>query len=228
MSTRQIIDVMSRFNRETEINRMDDLFGHVMASDQELAHTLVDHYGQLVVGSPRPIEAQSDNMARLHRYMRAAHDLSYPEKALIWAVFVEFKRNNFTDSGTVRSLLESTRDLAPDDYAEFWYNLLVYTDSKNWLLAEDQQGRELEKLMAALQRTYPEITQVMENNIASNEYLQSRLANLRERTPLSQVQPLEQQAAPMAAPTPEPPAATASEAPTEIAEAPNGENTLRQ
>jgi hypothetical protein len=160
--------------------------------------------------------------------MQAAHDLSYPEKALIWAVFVEFKRNNFTDSATVRSLLESTRDLADDDRAEFWYNLLVYTDSTNWLLAPDQQGRELEKLMAALQRTYPEITRVMENNIASNEYLQSRLANLRDRAPSSRPQPREQQAAPMAAPMPESPTATASETPREIAEAPRGENSLRQ
>jgi hypothetical protein len=159
--------------------------------------------------------------------MQAAHDLSYPEKALIWAVFVEFKRNNFADSSTVRSLLESTRDLANDDRAEFWYNLLVYTDSTNWLLAPDQQGRELEKLMAALQRTYPEITQAMEYNLASNEYLQARLANLRERTPAKQQQ-LQQQAAPMAAPPSEPPTATASETPPATAEAPSGENTLRQ
>jgi hypothetical protein len=227
MSTRQIIDVMSRFNRETEINRMDDLFGDVMASDQELAHTLVDHYGQLVVGSPRPVEAQADNMARLQRYMQAARDLSYPEKALVWAVFVEFKRNNFTDNSTVRSLLESSDDLQPDDRAEFWYNLLVYTDRHNWMLAPDQQGKELERLMAALQRTYPEITRVMEDNIVSNDYLQARLANLRDRSPASRPQPLEQQA-PMAAPMPEPPTVTASEAPAEVAEAPTGDNTLRQ
>jgi hypothetical protein len=224
ISTRQIVDVMTRYNRETEINQLDKLFGDVMAADQELARKLVDHYGQLVIGSPQGIDAQPANMDRLQRYMRAAHDLGYPEKALIWSVFVEFKRNQFNGNSTTRSLLESTRDLADEDRAEFWYNLLVYTDANNWMTNPDQQGRELEQLMAALQRQYPEVTQVMQANLTSNEYLQTRLAALRERNPNWRQQSQQQLAPTSEAAAPE----TASEPTPATAEAPSDANTLRQ
>ncbi len=222
MSTRQIVDVMTRFNRETEINRLDDLFGEVMASDQELSRTLVDHYGQLVVGSPVPVEAQADNLKRLQRYMQAAHDLSYPEKSLIWQLFVEFKRNQFVGNATTRSLLESTQDLSEVDRAEFWYNLYVYTDSANWLITPDQQGRELEQLMAALVQAYPQITQVMENNIAANDFLQARLANRRGKNATSRLP------RPQASSTEAAPAESAEEAAPATAAAPGAANSLRQ
>ena len=233
ISTRQIVDVMTRFNRETEVNRLDELFGDLMATDLELARTLADHYGQLVIGSPLPIESQPDNMQRLRRYMQAAHDLGYPEKALVWAVFVEFKRNRFVGNSTVASLLESSRDLSNEDRAEFWYNLLAYTDLDNWMIVPDQQGRELELLMAALQQAYPEVTQVMQANLDANEYLQARLTSLRGKPPTPQQPPPAQQQVEASMPEAAPPATAQSPAeptpaPPVTAEAPSESNTLRQ
>jgi ribosomal protein S17E len=190
MSTRQIVDVMTRFNRESEINRLDDLLGEVMATDQELARILVDHYGQLVIGSPRPVESLTDDMARLNRYLRAAQEQNYPEKALVWSLFTEFKRNGYERNETTDRLLESTKDLVDRDRAEFWFNLYVYTNPLNWMLAPDQQGRELARLMAALQNQYQAngITEVMEQNLANNPFLQTRLADLRAKNPAWQQQ----------------------------------------
>lgn len=220
LSTRQVIEVMTRFNRETEINRLDELFGPIMAGDQELARTLVDHYGQLIVGSPQPIEAQPENLKRLRRYMQAAHDMNYPEKAVIWQLFVEFKRNQYVGNATTRSLLESTKDLSDTDRAEFWYNLYAYTDWSNWMLKEDQQGRELAHLMAALQQAYPQVTEVMEETIASNEILQARIANRRGKDATSRL-PRPQASAPPTSPVESP------EEPPATAEAPSGANPLR-
>lgn len=192
MATRQIVDVMTRFNRESEINRLDDLLGEEMATDQELSRILVDHYGQLVVGSPQPIDTLADEMTRLNRYMRAAKELNYPEKALIWQLFTEFKRNNYLRNETTNRLLESTKDLSERDRAEFWYNLYVYTNPLNWMLGPDQQSRELARLMENLTQQYhgegENVAQIMEQNLTNNPQLQTRLAELRAKNPAWQEQ----------------------------------------
>ena len=185
MATRQIVDVMTRLNRESEVNRLDDLLGPAMATDQELARILVDHYGQLVIGSPQSIDAMSDDVNRLNRYLRAAKELNYPEKALVWTLFVEFKRNNYIRNTTTDRLLESSKDLTERDRAEFWFNLTIYTNPLNWMMAPDQQGRELARLMDRLSGEYKEagVKEAMEQNLAANVYLQTRLANQRAKNP---------------------------------------------
>jgi hypothetical protein len=234
-ATRQVVDVLTRYNREAEINRLDDILGKSMATDQEMAHTLADHYGQLVVGSPQSIEAMAEDVARLNRYLRASREQNYPEKALIWSVFVEFKRNKFVRNSTVDGLLESSRDLVADDRAEFWYNLYVYTNPLNWMTTPTQQGRELARLMERLQAEYkPEdITGIMERNIANNQSLQQRLAELRAKNPAWQ-QSIEEQAtqqaiAPVAASpagsSPQQPS-TPTETPPQSAEAPTEKDNL--
>ncbi len=85
----------------------------------------------------------------------------------------------------------------------------------------DQQGRELEQLMDALQEQYPQVTTVMDENIANNEILQARIANrhgggVTSRPP--RPQPGVEPSGPTASPV-EPPPATAA--------APSGANPLR-
>jgi hypothetical protein len=152
---------MSRYSRETEINRLDDLLGPAMATDQELARILVDHYGELIIGSPQPLEAHADNLQRLNRYMRAARELNYPERWLLWELFVEFKRNNYEKSPAVYGLLESSSDLPDANRTKFWFQFYRYTNWVNWMRRPDQQSRELERLTAAMQGHYPDVRGVV-------------------------------------------------------------------
>ena len=130
VATRQIVDAMRSYNRDSEINRLDDPLGEVIASDQELSRILVDHYGQLVVGSPQSIDAQPDNLRRLNRYVRAVQELSYPEKGLLWTMFVEFKRNQYRRNAIIDGLLQSSKDLAEADNAEFWFRAVLSTRTR--------------------------------------------------------------------------------------------------
>jgi hypothetical protein len=195
LATRQVVDVMSRFSRETEINRLDDLLGPAMATDQELARILVDHYGELIIGSPQPIEAHADNMVRLNRYMQAARELNYPERWLLWELFVEFKRNNHQKSPAVYGLLQSSTDLPDANRTKFWFQFYRYTSWVNWMRRSDQQSRELERLTAALQEHYPEVRTVV-LQVAENEELLAQLPPAaRENAAVLQQQTREEQAA---------------------------------
>jgi hypothetical protein len=174
LATRQIVDVMSRYSRETEINHLDDLLGRAMATDQELARILVDHYGELIIGSPQPLEAHADNLQRLNRYMQAARELNYPERWLLWELFVEFKRNHYEKSPAVFGLLESSSDLPDINRTKFWFQFYRYTNWVNWMRRPDQQSRELERLTAAMQNHYPDIRAVM-LQVTDNEELLAQL-----------------------------------------------------
>lgn len=195
LATRQIVDVMSRYSRETEINRLDDLLGHAMATDQELARILVDHYGELIIGSPQPLESHADNLVRLNRYMRAARELNYPERWLLWELFVEFKRNKYEKCPAVFGLLESSSDLPDANRTKFWFQFYRYTNWVNWMRRPDQQSRELERLTAALQAHYPEVRGVM-LQVPDNEELLAQLPPAaRENAMLLKQQAAEQSVA---------------------------------
>ena len=114
MATREIVKQLTRYNRIAEINELDALIGDVMADDAELSAALVDHYGQLVIGSPLPIEQHAADVERLRRYAAAAGQLNHGNKRLLWQLFLEFKQHEYQPTATTTRLLESTRDLSPD------------------------------------------------------------------------------------------------------------------
>jgi hypothetical protein len=182
-ATREVIDKLTAYQRNAEVDQFDDLLGDVMLTDQELCRKLIDHYGQRLVGSPESIDSQPDQLRRLQRYIGAIEEMNYPEKALLWRLFVEFKRNGYRRNDTIDRLLESSKDLSEVDNAEFWFELAVYTNQLFWRVKPTQEGRELERLMAELQRQAPETSAMMEFNIDSHPYLAQRLTSLRGNHP---------------------------------------------
>ncbi|MBX3424905.1 MAG: hypothetical protein KF688_04420 [Pirellulales bacterium] len=180
--TRRIVEVLVRFNRVAEIDEIDDLLGDFIRRDAELAKALADHYGQLVVGSPLPLPEQVRHVERLERYATAAGHTVYAHKQLVWRLFLEFKRNGFQRTAATDGLLESSQDLTPESREQFWFDLCLYSDPSLWMIAVDQQGRELKRLMAALVERYPIVANMIEQVVEANPAIQQNIAERRMRT----------------------------------------------
>ncbi|MCA9237133.1 MAG: hypothetical protein KDA44_16780 [Planctomycetales bacterium] len=180
--TRQIVDVLVRFNRVAEIDELDTLLGDVLRTDPELTKALADHYGQLVIGSPLPLSEQAEHVARLETYAEAAAHTLHAEKQLVWQLFLEFKRNDFRRSAATDGLLESSQDLPPANREQFWFDLCKYSDPTLWLLEPDQQGRQMQRLMEALVQHYPIVQRMMQQTVADNPAIQQNIAERRLRT----------------------------------------------
>ena len=157
LAIRKVILAFTQAGLNGDIDEIDDLIGDTVRSDTQIFLNLSDHYGQRIVGSPYPVEELAGQLERMQKYTKAADENGYPEKKLLWELFIEFKRNKYTSNPTTDSLVESIRDLSENDLPNFCNAVILFSDSTNWQNKETQEGRELEKLVLAIQENYQSI-----------------------------------------------------------------------
>ncbi|TWT94762.1 hypothetical protein Pla108_36110 [Botrimarina colliarenosi] len=213
-----VVDVLVRTDRESAIEKFETLLGDVMATHKDTALDLVDHYGELIISSPYPIERLTTEAAALARYAAAAREHSYPERALMWELFVAYKSNGYSPNRTTESLVEMTHDLSDTDLNELCYQLFLHSHPLHWMNTPDHEGREMARLVNGLMNDHPTLRKILEAR-AEDPQLATRLAGLvqRRRERSGETTPSET------------PPAEPAESPTEVAEAPPGpNNTLRR
>lgn len=179
-ATKVVIDLLVRTDRKREIDEFEGLLNNVLVTDSKVALDLADHYGQLIISSPYPVESMPAEFEALSRYARAARELKYPEKALLWELFVAYKRNQYTRSATTDAMVEMIQDLNEADTRNFCYHIFLNSHPLHWMNTPDQEGRELARLVARLLEDYPSLRQTVESQMATPE-LRSLVDNLIAR-----------------------------------------------
>ncbi len=214
-ATKIVIDLMVRTDRKRDIDELEKLIGHVLETDSKVSQDLADHYGQLIISSPYAVEDLQSEFDALSRYARATRELKYPEKALMWELFVAYKRNQYTPSATTNGMVEMVQDLNEADTRNFCYHIFLNSHPLHWMNNPDQEGRELARLVTSLLEDYPTLRQTVEAQMATPQ-LRPLIENLitRKMERLERIGPTETERE--ADPIPH------------TAEAPDGENTLRR
>ena len=168
-ATKVVIDLLVRTDRKRDIDEVEHLLSHVLVTDSKIALDLADHYGQLIISSPYPVESLQSEFEALSRYARAARELKYPEKALLWELFVAYKRSQYTRSATTDGMVEMVQDLNEADTRNFCYHIFLNSHPLHWMNTPDQEGRELARLVAKLLEDYPDLRKTVETQMATPE-----------------------------------------------------------
>ncbi|MCA9231547.1 MAG: hypothetical protein KDA57_12925 [Planctomycetales bacterium] len=175
-----IIDILVRTDRKTEIDNLEGALREVLATDSKISLDLADHYGQLIIASPYPVEEMQKEFEVLSRYARSSRELKYPEKALMWELFVAYKRSQYQRTPTTDRMVETVQDLNEADTRNFCYHIFLNSHPLHWMNTPDQEGRELARLVTSLLDDYPNLRQTVETQIATPE-LRPSVENLISR-----------------------------------------------
>jgi len=164
-----VIDLLVRTDRKADIDRMEVSLHEVFITDSKISLDLADHYGQLIISSPYAVEQLDHYFEPLSRYARACRELNYPEKALMWELFVAFKRSAYVRSSVTDSMVEMVQDLNEADMRNFARHIFLNSHPLHWMKQPDQEGRELAKLVQGLLENYPDFRQSIEAELGGPE-----------------------------------------------------------
>jgi hypothetical protein len=138
----------------------------------------------LIISSPYPVEQMPNEFAALTRYARASRELNYPEKSLMWELFVEYKRAQYSRSPTTDEIVAMVNNLEPADLRNFSYHVFLNSHPLHWMNNPDHEGRMLAKLVASLLEAYPDLRKTVETQMATPELrptIDELLATKQER-----------------------------------------------
>ena len=164
-----LIHQLVRYDRMKDIERIEAATRATCIQSKSIALDLTDHYGQLIVSSPYPVDQLQSEWEALTRYARASRELKYPERSLMWELFVEFKRAKFIRSPGTDEIVEMIHQLEPIDLRSFAYFVFLYSDPLHWEHRPDHEGRTLAKLVAGLLQAHPELDQTIRTQMATPE-----------------------------------------------------------
>ncbi len=164
-----VIDLLVRTDRKSEIDKLEGLLSEVLVTDSKISLDLADHYGQMIISSPYPVEELQQEFETLTRYARSSRELNYPEKALMWELFVAYKRNQYRRTPTTDGMVEMVQDLNEADTRNFCYHIFLNSHPLHWMNNPDQEGRELARLVTKLLEDYSNLRQLVEAQIATPE-----------------------------------------------------------
>lgn len=204
-AAKSVIDVLVRTDRDREIDQVDSLLGQVLPLQKSASLDLADHYGELIVSSPYSVERLERESEALARYARAAREHKYPEKALMWELFVAYKSNGFKADRTTQNMVDMVRDLNENDLNEFCYQIVLNSHPLHWMTTPDHEGRELARIVNGLLRDHTTLRQIVELQSA-HPSVQPRIAKLSARR--MALSSAIDEAGPIETPEPEAPATT--------------------
>lgn len=161
-----VIDLLVRSDRNSDIDRLEAALREKLASHKNIALNLTDHYGQVIISSPYPVEKLPQEFEALSRYARASREMKYPEKALMWELFVAYKGSQYQRTPTTDVMIETVQDLSNADLGNFCYHIFKNSHPLHWEHRPDQEGRELARLVNKMLEDYPDLLKTVETQIA--------------------------------------------------------------
>jgi hypothetical protein len=164
-----LVDLLVRSDRVKDINRVEQATRETCVRSKNIALNLTDHFGQLIVSSPYSVERMPDEFEALTRYARASRELKYPEKSLMWELFVEYKRAKLSRSPTTDEIVTMIYNLDPADLRNFSYHIFLNSHPLHWMNNPDHEGRMIAKLVGNLLETYPELRKTVETQMTTPE-----------------------------------------------------------
>ncbi len=153
-----VIEQFASYSQSEQLNEIDSILGNLLKTRQENSLWFANHYGQLIIGSPYPLDRHTADLDRIQKYLEAAHSYQYPEIKVLWELLIEFKRTGNEGNDITDKLVESTGDLKDEDEANLLNDLFNYSDPDNWMTGGgNQEARELALVVSKLYERYPEL-----------------------------------------------------------------------
>jgi hypothetical protein len=164
-----LVDLLVRTDRVKDIHLIEQATRETCVRSKNIALNLTDHFGQLIISSPYPVDQTPGEFEALTRYARASRELKYPEKSLMWELFVEYKRAKFSRSPTTDEIVDMIYNLEPADLRNFSYHVFLNSHPLHWMNNPDHEGRMIAKLVGNLLDACPELRKTVEAQMATPE-----------------------------------------------------------
>ena len=164
-----LIDLLVRADRVKDVSRVEKATRETCVRSKNITFSLTDHFGQLIISSPYTVEQMPEEFEALTRYARASRELKYPEKSLMWELFVEYKRAKHKRSATTDEIVGMIHNLEAADLRNFCYYVFLNSHPLHWMYTPDHEGLTLAKLISGLLDDYPELRKTVETQLATPE-----------------------------------------------------------
>jgi len=158
-----VVDTFSLAGLSGEINEIDALFRELLVSEPDLAFSMIEYYGQRVVGSGVPLEEVEAEHEALRQYMAQAPVVPRLTGVVhSWRLLVEYIRSGTGDS--TNFLVESARELSGQSGEWFGCQLYWFSDATTWTQVgglrleaggATAEGKRIERVYHALRQDYP-------------------------------------------------------------------------
>lgn len=161
VSIEKIIDAFHAAGLGSDLNQINDMFEESLIWHGGIAFTMIEHYGQKIVGSGLPLSRMEAEQNVLVRYMVGAPAAQRPAllgQVHFWKMLVEFMRSGqsrATDNLVARAY--GLRDAAKTTLGrQIWW----CQDATRWQDPVTSEGIEIERIFGEFMDAYPDMGQL--------------------------------------------------------------------
>ena len=162
VSVEKVIDAFHAAGLGSDLNQINDLFGDSLIWHGGIAFTMIEHYGQKLVGSGLPLSSMAAEHDVLTRYMVGAPASQTPElqgQVHFWKMFIEFMRSG--KSRATDNLVAGAYGLQDDAGKQTLGRQIWWCqDATRWQDPVTPEGMEIERIFGEFIDTYPELRQL--------------------------------------------------------------------
>jgi len=135
--------------------KIDDLHRVLMLGADGIVFTMLDHYGNQVMGTLGEILESADSKERFAVYERAARVGKWPELSIFWRLVITFRQNSSTRSTVTDELVASFRKLDEVDRDSFLNALKAGLDPNRFGTVPRPEDVKVAATITALLKAYP-------------------------------------------------------------------------
>ena len=161
VSVEKIIDAFHAAGLGSDLNQINDMFGESLVWHGGIAFTMIEHYGQKIVGSGLPLSSMETEHDVLTRYMVGAPASQTPElqgQVHFWKMLVEFMRSG--NSRIVDNLVAGAYGLQDAGKQMLGRQIWWCQDATRWQDPVTPEGLEIQRIFGEFIDTYPDLRKI--------------------------------------------------------------------
>ena len=161
VSVEKVIDAFHAAGLGSDLNQINDMFGESLVWHGGIAFTMIEHYGQKLVGSGLPLSSMEAEHDVLTRYMVGAPASQTPElqgQVHFWKMLVEFMRSG--NSRVTDNLVAGAHGLQDGGKQMFGRQIWWCQDATRWQDPVTPEGLEIQRIFGEFLDTYPDLRQL--------------------------------------------------------------------
>lgn len=162
----KVIDSFASAGLHVQLNKLVSLFGPEVTGTAGIVHTMIQHYGQRVVGSSFPPERWPElTVNRFDKFEIACQAHKIPEISMPYRLLIEFRRADNQPTSLTRKLLGDAAFFpTPEERASFHLLLIRHTDTDFWQKRATALGERIEQVCSAFRDAHrQEITKLLDD-----------------------------------------------------------------
>lgn len=136
------------------LDEIDSLLGDVVAQNKEMTRTMIDAYGQRVIGSSRSLGEDAPVIARFQRYLGKASSVGSPELEFLWGMMLDARNADGSDLRPNPRRAEAMQYLESVDARFLLLKLIEFSIPKSWTHIPTFESEQLARYAKAVRRAY--------------------------------------------------------------------------